>query len=225
MSRRTVRSDLTGARKRGSAAAETGAAAALEDVRAQLRALEGHLDLSKAAAREYRMALRQMLSAITGSNPTVEELRALVDMLVPEAAVPQPAQLLQARRNAEARVELLHEFGAYTATQLAEVAGSSARNPSALAGRWRAEGKVLGLTHHGQTYYPAFQFDDDGRPLPVIRSVRRVLGERGFTEWQSALWLTSAHGRLAGGRPVDLLVKEPGRVVALAESEAQELVG
>ncbi|MHB8295401.1 MAG: hypothetical protein ACYDH5_12400, partial [Acidimicrobiales bacterium] len=62
--------------------------------------------------------------------------------------------------------------------------------------------------------YPAFQFDDHGRPLPIIGEVMAAAGP--FAGWGLALWFTGASERLGGARPVDGLRSEPGSVLAAA---------
>jgi hypothetical protein len=143
----------------------------------------------------------------------------VADTLSPALEVVPPPVLLQARRNAEARHDLLREFGAFTAAQVAEARGSRASNSSALAGRWRTEGRVFAVSYRGRTLFPAFQFDDDIRPLPVIASaVERFKRER-MSDWEIALWFTTSTGALADRRPVDLLHDDPDAVLAAAEAE------
>lgn len=86
----------------------------------------------------------------------------------PQHEPPAPAALLQARRNAQARKQLLDEFGALKAVEVADLAGSTAENRSATANRWRHEGRIFGVRYQDAVYYPGFQFADDGQPLPAI---------------------------------------------------------
>ena len=64
-----------------------------------------------------------------------------------------PAAAQQARRNAEARQELIDEFGLFDSDQLAEMAGSKAKNRSATASRWLAERRVFAVEHLGHRYF------------------------------------------------------------------------
>ena len=105
-----------------------------------------------------------------GSSPVADDLEYVTRALTPDVAFPSPAVVLQARRNAEARTALLEEFGALSATDVAELAGSTAKNTSALAGRWRRDGRILAVEHHGASLYPGFQFTDTGQPRPVVEA-------------------------------------------------------
>ncbi len=145
----------------------------------------------------------------------------LIEAMMPAVDVPTPVEVLQARRNAEARSRLLAEFGALTAAEVAGAAGSRAKNVSAMASRWLNEGEVLAVTHHGTRYFPAFQFDETGRPRPVIREVLRHLGYLG--EWQRAIWFVTRTLLLGDARPVDVLRDRPLDVVAAAETSAAAL--
>jgi hypothetical protein len=160
-----------------------------------------------------------------GAARAAEEVDELAEAMTPDVAIPTPTVVLQARRNAEARAAMLEEFGALTAAEVADVAGSEAKNSSALAGRWRREGRVLAVEHHGTVYYPGFQFDSSGKPRPEIARVLRYLSSPDVTSWQKVLWFTSANGWLGGRRPVDLLDDDGEAVVAAAKEALREPVG
>ena len=97
-------------------------------------------------------------------------------------------------------------------------------NASAMARRWKAEGKVFTISSAGQQRFPGFQFGPDGRPLPVIAQVLTVLGQR-LSGWELALWFTGSNGWLGGERPVDVLDSDPELVVDAAGHLAAELLG
>jgi hypothetical protein len=160
-----------------------------------------------------------------GSRRAAEEVEDLTAAMTPDVLVPTPPVVLQARRNAEARTSMLEEFGALTAAEVADLAGSEAKNTSALAGRWRREGRLLAVEHHGTLYYPGFQFDSAGKPKPVIAGVLRYLGSQDVSPWQQALWFTTANGWLGGRRPADLLDDDGDAVIAAAQDALREPVG
>jgi hypothetical protein len=133
------------------------------------------------------------------------------------------AALLQARRNARARRDLLQEFGSLTSAEVADAANSKAANRASLANRWREEGKVFAIRVGDQQLYPAFQFDEDGRPVEAVGgALEHLRGE--LTDWQTALWFTTASGWLGGQRPVDILRDDPEAVAGAAAREVGELV-
>lgn len=148
-------------------------------------------------------------------------LPALIDALTP-AAVPTPAAVLQARRNAAARSALVEELGLLTSGDVADLNESTAGNRAALASRWKREGRIFSVRHHGNDYFPAFQLDGEHRPREIVGRVLRALGGAGG--WETALWFVAANGYLEGRRPVDLLESDPDAVVQAAEREAAEIV-
>jgi hypothetical protein len=128
-----------------------------------------------------------------------------------------PAAAQQARRNAEARQELIDEFGLFDSDQLAEMVGSKAKNRSATASRWLAERRVFAVEHLGHRYFPAFQFGVDSRPRPIVRRILEVFEPHSLDGWEIALWFTTASGWLDDQRPVDRLAATPDDVVMSAE--------
>jgi hypothetical protein len=143
-----------------------------------------------------------------------QSCRRVASGYIPES-VPSPAEAWHAQQSAHVRSELIEEFGALSAEEVADRAGSKARNRSALASRWHSEGRTLAVLWHGRTLYPAFQFRD-GRPIPIVGRATGILRERGLGGWQLALWFTTPSGWLWDRRPVDLLDEEPERVLAAA---------
>lgn len=164
--------------------------------------------------------LELLIERLAEAGLSVERM---IESMLPAAAVPSEASVLQARRNASARQALLDEFGALSSAGVAELAGSKAGNKAALAHRWKQEGRIFSVSMHGATYFPGFQFDEHGRPLPAIAEVLEVLRPKS-SDWQIALWLTSRTGWLGDRRPVDLLASEPQAVARAAAQAAEELV-
>lgn len=141
------------------------------------------------------------------------------------SATASSAAAQQAVRNAEARQELLDEFGAIDSEQVARLAGSNAKNRSATASRYLANGQVFGIEHGGVRYFPAFQFGADGRPRPVIAQVMEALEPYGLDGWELALWFTTASGWLDDRRPVDVLDEAPAEVVSAAAHTVDATAG
>lgn len=148
-----------------------------------------------------------------------EEMQGLIASMMPRRIVPLPPQVLQARRNAVARDELLSEFGALTSGHIGTIAGSKSPNRAALAHRWNIDRRVFAVPHQGASYYPGFQFSAEGQKLPAIGQILEILGDR-LGQWELALWFTARNGWLGGRRPVDLLESDPARVLDAAEREA-----
>jgi hypothetical protein len=145
--------------------------------------------------------------------------RQLLQHFLSPVEEPSAAEILQLRRNAEARRAFLAEYGTLTSKQVAELVGSRATNRAALANRWKAQGRIFGIEAGGRSLFPAFQFAQDGKARPVIAEVLAVFGPKA-AGWQTALWFTGANGWLGAKRPVDLLESAPESVAAAARREA-----
>jgi hypothetical protein len=151
-----------------------------------------------------------------------KRMSRIIEAMLPDTPVPLPPQVLQARRNAQGRYALLQEFGGLTSAQVGEFAGSKSSNRAALAHRWKSDGRIFSVVYQGDTYFPGFQFDGEGQPLPIIAEIIEILGNV-RPGWELALWFTGSDGWLGGKRPVDLLLKKPKKVLEAARREAEEL--
>jgi len=155
--------------------------------------------------------------------------RAIMNALLPPGGLRVPeATLAQVRRNAQARVELANEFGLLAAADVATQAGSSAANASALASRWRKEGRVFAVEDGRAKLFPGFQFDEAGQPRPMVADILSALSGS-LDGWEFALWFTGENGWLEGVRPVDVLDSDAAvdrdRVLGAAASLAAEIAG
>lgn len=183
-----------------------------------------------AAAEQEETVDAPTMATLSAIRSLVAHGRAadrLVDALMPESiAVPTPAAVLQARRNAQARSALLDEFGALRSHEVADLAESRASNRAALANRWRAENRLVAVPVRDELLYPGFQFNADGKPKPAIGpTIGWLRSDPHITDWQVALWFVTPTSWLGGRRPVDLLDERPDAIVDAARREAGDLAG
>ena len=181
--------------------------ATVREIAEELAGLEGAL--------AYARGRLATLAGEARGEARERQLGGVVEALLP-AEVPSPAAVWHAQQSAQARVALLREWGAWSAGELAERAGSAAANRSALASSWRSAGRIVGVDWHGRTVYPAFQFEADGQPRRAIATVLAHLRRAGLTDWQAALWFATPTGWLEDRRPADLLAEDPGAVASAA---------
>lgn len=168
----------------------------------------------------FALRLIAVLKYVLWRREYSERTSRMIEAMMPLTPVPLPVEVLQARRNAEMREKMLREFGALTSAQVGERAGSKSPNRAALAHKWKSDGRIFSVPHQGTNYFPGFQFDAEGQPIPVIAEVIRILHE--LSPWQLALWFIGRTGWVGDRRPVDLLLSEPERVIRAAEREIEE---
>jgi hypothetical protein len=114
------------------------------------------------------------------------------------------------------REQFIERYGARSAPQVADEAGNTAKNRSAIASRWTDEKKIFGVRFQNRTLYPRFQFKD-GEPIPAIAEILKEMPPS-FTGWDLAFFFTSPNTYLDGKLPVELLKSKPERVVSLAHA-------
>jgi hypothetical protein len=191
-------------------------ASVLERIAAVLQA-----QLSGSALSPY---LENLAIAVDRIHIERTRMEKLIENIAPPIAEASPAALAQARRNAYARRRFIEQWGGFTSEEAAELAGSTAKNRAATASRWKQTRRVFAVPYAGKTNFPAFQFDQNGEPKPVIHDILGVL-QKHYGPWEIGLWFTAANGILGGRRPVDVLDKDSGKVLAAAQYEADELGG
>jgi hypothetical protein len=140
----------------------------------------------------------------------------LVDALLVDA--PTPASLNRARNEAQVRLRILHDYGAYTGPELAQLDRSTAQNRSQTASRWRQQKRIFAVRHQGALVYLTFQFDQHGHPAPIIEQVIKELGDP--PGWDLAYWFVKGNWLLEGRRPVDLITDDPDAVIRAAAHDA-----
>jgi hypothetical protein len=152
---------------------------------------------------EVATQVTRIVGLITQQKEQSEQL--INAMFSTTAVTVSSAAAQQALRNAEARQELLDEFGVLDSEEVA--------------------GQVFAIEHRGSRYYPAFQFDANGRPRPVIGQVLLALQPYGLDGWEIALWFTTASGWLDDRRPVDLLDEDPAEIITAAGHTVDAVAG
>jgi hypothetical protein len=121
-----------------------------------------------------------------------ERFDVVVEALLPDTDVPEPAWLDQARRNAELRTRFIETHGALTAEQVADLTESQATNRRQAAYRLAKDGKLFAIDWHGTLAYPAFQFDPETRHVrPQMAEVLTALAGE-LAGWELALWFDDA---------------------------------
>lgn len=147
-----------------------------------------------------------------------ETLETLVEALVPKAP-PTPHQLKEVAMLARARTQVLQQDHWLTAAQIAELAGFSASNPSAQPNKWKREGQIFAIRHHGIDYFPSYGLDPASfRPLKAMARLLKIFAGA-KDAWGLAYWFESLNGFLGGKRPLELLAKAPDQVMAAAVDE------
>jgi len=153
------------------------------------------------------------------SEATIEKMvDALIETQDPTAQVRAEIDA----GNAKARMRFMNNFLTLTAEQVAENAGSRARNRHQAASRWKKEGRIFSISWQGLERYPAFQFKE-GRPLPSIASVLAVLPKR-MSPWEVAFWFVSTNGWLGGKAPRELL-ESPETLAEAGRHESETVIG
>jgi hypothetical protein len=207
----------------GGAPAQTAAASPLRALRDVQRALGALVTRpTDASVREIAAELTRLSRTVADACNALEaaadhERRPHHDRVaevLPADDEPLVAAVLQ--RDADARLALVREWGAWSAAELADRAGANASDRSALAAAWTSRGRIIGVDWNGRTVYLAFQFAADGQPRPVIGRVLAHLRRAGLTDWQAMLWFTSPNAWLDARRPVDVLDDAPAAVEGAA---------
>lgn len=152
---------------------------------------------------------------------SIESDETIIEVLHALPEVPRAEHMEQLRRNADMRARFLKGVPLLKSADVARLSGSSARNVSAKANRWKSEKRVFSVVQGGVDHFPAFQFTDDGQPAPAIAEILGIFS--GLSDWQIALWFFAPNGWLAEEPPMDVVQREPQAVIAAARRAVEPL--
>ena len=133
-----------------------------------------------------------------------------------------PPEILEQmiRDAASLKKEFFEHYVVLTASEVADLAGLSAEGADKSLKLWRAGSKVLSVKRGHQDVYPAFQFGENGQPLPIVHEVLKLFSQvASRTDWDNAIWFVAANGWLGGEIPCELLTSSPAKVKHAAEQE------
>ncbi|MCK9986147.1 MAG: hypothetical protein AzoDbin1_02619 [Azoarcus sp.] len=152
-----------------------------------------------------------------------ESLERLAEVLLPRTP-PSPRLLKEAAMLVRARKAVLESGDWLTATEIAQLAGLSTRNPSAQPNKWKKLGLIFAISHGGVDYFPGYGLDRDAGFRPVKTLTKIIETFAGHKDgWGMAYWFRSVNGVLGGKRPQDLLTSASERVLEAAMDEVQEI--
>ncbi len=152
---------------------------------------------------------------------------ATIDKLVEAALdlVPaKPAELRLQDAVARFRLKFLQSEPCYSSTDLHMLSGSTGRNRSQVAARIKTKGLAFAVRHGEKDMFPAFQFDAQGKPLPVVSQVLAALPDR-MTPWDIAGWFVRRNLDLGGAVPKELLAAGDARLIQAAALAGEGPVG
>ncbi|HUA80249.1 MAG TPA: hypothetical protein VL997_07755 [Dyella sp.] len=96
-----------------------------------------------------------------------------------------------------------------------------------LPDRWTASKQIFAIDLGGVNHFPSYGLaavtHGDVRackPKPILANLLAEFGDH-YSGWQLAAWFASANAYLDGARPMDMLDREPERVIKAAKFTAQ----
>lgn len=152
-----------------------------------------------------------------------QSLERLAEAMTPRIPL-SPRLLKEAAMLVRARKEVLESGDWLTSAEIAQLAGLSARNPSAQPNKWKKQGQIFAIGHGGVDYFPGYGLDRDAdfRPMKALAKIIETFGQH-KDGWGMAYWFRSDNSFLGGKRPQDLLVSAPERVIEAARDEIEEI--
>ena len=151
-----------------------------------------------------------------------ETLKKMVNVLLSDVT-PSKAAREQARMLIEAKTAILNSEDFLPATEVAKLAGFSASNLSVQPNKWKRNREIFAIQHGRDDFLPLYGLDPvDHRPRKEMAEILNVFGDA-KDGWGLAFWFAGLNSFLDDERPQDVLVTDPGRVIAAARDEMAEL--
>jgi hypothetical protein len=192
----------------------------LDDERVDLNLYLHDLDRSEAVTLQRLLGanLRSLLAAARHENAE-HRIQQLIQAIAPRDPLAD-VQFKVAEATLALRKDFLDSVPIVTSAEVHANAGFPGGNASQTVHRWRKQGRIFSISHGGRDLYPTFQFGQDGRPLPIIAEVLKILGrDAERSDWDNALWFAGDSGWLDGKRPIDCLQSDAEGVKRAAEQE------
>ncbi|EOI7396472.1 integrase [Yersinia enterocolitica] len=185
------------------------------------------LDFNKTIEVAMSAAMNAVLASMPELAPVAEKSKtASLPSAVKSVnkAVDGGGKQVRTARNAQRREQLnariLADSVWLTARELSEKASFKNTNPSAGPNRWKSAGRIFALQLNGKDKYPEYALDKGFRPIPVVKQVISLLGEK-KTPWGLAIWFGSENSWLGGKKPKDVLATMPKQVLLAVQAEAE----
>lgn len=124
------------------------------------------------------------------------------------------------RKSAVARLALLSRDRYYYTAGVVKILSRDVEVVPADVAVRRQWGSLLAVQDHGRWLYPAFQFDETGRPIAEIAQANELLGEE--DRWDVLSWWHLPVRQLGGKALAETITTEPGQA---AFRDALELIG
>jgi hypothetical protein len=166
-------------------------------------------------------------AGVTATTVTAQ-LTALLDGLATGAALASTLQAaptvltppaMRALLNREVALRGIESrYGLLRSDQLASSRGGSSKNASEYASALRRDGKVIGLPRGGRTMFPAYQFREDGSPIPALAPIIEMFRRAQWSDESIVVWFTAPNGYLDAAEPAAVLASDPARVNDAATS-------
>lgn len=125
---------------------------------------------------------------------------------------------------AELQVNFFNTYTVLDEKSVNDQAGCETAGNKSMAKRWRSEGRIIGVPFVGTIVYPAFQFQSNGEPIPLILEVNKTL-PKDCTDWQRAAWFVSPNEWLDGEIPVSAIQRGDLEVVNAASHAFEVPIG
>lgn len=168
-------------------------------------------NISESVARQAAQAEVDRVAGVTTFARQIEQ-----------SAQPPSRLLYDAVIDREKRWRAIEDhFGLYTAAQVADIAGSVARNRSEYATARHRRGLLMALRRRGQLRFPGFQFDTmSGEVRPIVPQLIRVFTGAGWTHESIIQWCAAPEGYLDDAMPADVMGTRPADVLDAARNVA-----
>lgn len=137
-----------------------------------------------------------------------------------ESDLPQWVEAKVTKMTLDLRNEFVREVPLLSSSDIAKRLNEHESKFVEILDGWRKNRRVVYVEHEGKLLYPAFQFGDDGLPLPIVHELLCILSkDEDRTCWDDALWFAGDTGWLDGATPMSCLIADPEGVRRAAEQE------
>ncbi|QSX35587.1 hypothetical protein [Shewanella sedimentimangrovi] len=195
----------------------------VKQLRERYRQLERTKEAAKKSPEVAKETVVAMYDLIDGLLISFTELYSVVEELVDKIESAPSTSRLKLSSSDSLLQLVLKDGNWFEAKEVSDHAGYRNVNKSSMPNRWKNDRRIFAIRHNGKDLFPGYALGDDGKPIESMHRVLEIFG-RQKTPLAVAAWFANDNSWLSGAKPMDVIRRDPEKVIKAAKMEVEPIV-